>query len=55
MSAMSAVGAGGVRRRGGRPEPTRLRALEAVVSSVVVAGLAWQVAGNWGDFEGSLS
>ena len=55
MSAMSAVGAGGVRRRGGRREPTRLRALEAVVSSVVVAGLAWQVAGNWGDFEASLS
>ena len=55
MSAMSAIGAGGVRRRGGRPEPKRLRSLEAVVSLVVVAGLVWQVAGNWGDFEATLS
>ncbi|HKI30094.1 MAG TPA: hypothetical protein VKB32_11820 [Actinomycetota bacterium] len=55
MSAMSAVSAGGVRRRGGRPEPKRLRSLEAVVSLVVVAGLLWQVAGNWADFEASLS
>ena len=55
MSAMSAVSAGGVRRRGGRPEPKRLRSLEAVVSLVVVAGLLWQVPGNWADFEASLS
>jgi signal transduction histidine kinase len=55
MSATSAVGESGVRRSRSRPEPRRLRALEACVSLVVVAGLVWQVAGNWSDFEASLS
>jgi signal transduction histidine kinase len=55
MSATSAVGENGVRRSRSRPEPRLLRALEACVSLVVVAGLIWQVAGNWSDFEASLS
>ena len=54
MSAMSAVGAGGVRRPHGRPEPMRLRVLEASVSLLVFSGLVWQVAVNWGDFDASL-
>jgi signal transduction histidine kinase len=55
MSATTALGAGGVRGRRSRPEPMRLRVLEASVSLVVIAGLVWQVARNWGDFEASLS
>ena len=54
MSAMSALGAGGVRRPRGRPEPMRLRVLEASVSLLVFSGLVWQVAVNWGDFDASL-
>ena len=45
----------GVRRPRSRPEPKRLRVLEACVSFVVVAGLVWQVAANWHNFEGNLS
>jgi signal transduction histidine kinase len=55
MSVMAVVGENGVRRPRSRPEPKRLLALEACVSLVVVAGLVWQVADNWGDFEASLS
>ena len=55
MSATSAVGENGVRVPRSRPEPKRLRALEASVSFVVVAGLVWQVLGKWSDFEASLS
>jgi len=55
MPATSAVGENGVRVPRSRPEPKRLRALEASLSLVVVAGLVWQVAGKWSDFEASLS
>jgi signal transduction histidine kinase len=54
VSATSAVGANGVRRPHGRPEPIRLRVLEASVSFLVLSGLLWQVAVNWGDFDASL-
>jgi signal transduction histidine kinase len=55
MSATSAVGANGVRRPRGQPEPLRLRVLEASVSLAVVAGLLFQVERNWADFEGTFS
>ncbi|HET7928316.1 MAG TPA: hypothetical protein VFM40_02075, partial [Actinomycetota bacterium] len=55
MSVTSAFGESGVRRPHNRPEPKGLRALEACVSLVVVAGLVWHVAANWRNFEASLS